>query len=256
MPVGGTVVRRPAEPIRVEGGIAGAHAARRDRRARGGRGGSSTSWSRSATGGRLTRGRAYARAGPGAVARRRAGPGRRRAVQGSRPRAVRRSTIGIDGRTTRRAGRRSRRRSAAQALFRAAAAGRRDAARDRGACSPRSGVAAVPRRDLDMDVLVPRLGRAVQAPGGGALPAGRGVRRRPVPGAGLARPQPRAAAGSSGRRPGGGAGRGCGTCRSPTGWPTSTRRAPPPTARTPSRRGGVRSPAPCLPAARGPGGLR
>ena len=156
----------------------------------GGRAGSSTSWRASATPGRLARGRTYARKGqvldldlvarpgrrPGCRAR-----GRSRTSHDRDP-GVRRRRLGAGSRRRWR-----RRRSTARRCWPAR-------------CRTRSwrsstelGLPLFPAA-LDMDVLVPRLGRAVQAPVGGALPAGRGVRRRPVPGARLARPRARGAA--------------------------------------------------------------
>ena len=60
--------RNRSRPRRVEGGIGRAASAARSASS-GGRGGSSTCWSRSGMSGRLARGRNYARAGPGARAR-------------------------------------------------------------------------------------------------------------------------------------------------------------------------------------------
>ena len=71
------------------------------------------------------------------------------------------------------------------------AAGRGDAARDRGGVRGVRHPAVPPVRARPGDVLLlPGLGRAVQAPGRGLLRAGREVRRRPVRDAGLARPRP------------------------------------------------------------------
>ena len=89
------------------------------------------------------------------------------------------------------------------------AAGRRDAAghRDR---SSRGRAVAVPRRscdDLTTRLLVSGLVQPVQAHRGGLLPAGRGVRPRPVPDLPAARPEPRRIAGQVARSssPSGGA---------------------------------------------------
>ena len=160
----------------------------------GGRGGSSTSWSSICDGG-PARPRAHVRPqGPGAsTSTLTAGPGRRpgaglapAAVPGDdRDPGVRRQHSGrdlTDG--ARRPG-----------ALPGRAAGRRDAARDRRPLR-RARPAAVPVR-AGHAVLLPGLGRALQARVGGALRAGRGVRRRPVPGAGLARPRP----GRAARRP-------------------------------------------------------
>ena len=175
----------------VEGGL-------KARSARGSIG--STWWSRRfidvleslAIGGRLTRGRAYARKGqvisldvtPGEVTA---------SVQGSqaRPyrvrigfRAVHRTRLGQGRDRAVRAGPAERQ-----------AAGRRGAARTRDDLR-RRGCAAVPTlgRRPRPALQLPRLDGAVQAPGRHVLPAGRGVRRRPVPHPALAWSRPRRAA--------------------------------------------------------------
>ena len=105
------------------------------------------------------------------------------------------------------------------------AAGGRDAGRDRAGLR-RRGDPAFPRVGARPDdgLQLPGLGRSVQAPGGGLLRAGRGVRRRPVRDAGVARPDPGRAAGRAARQ---GDGPGRPALRRPTARPAVSR----PTAR-------------------------
>ena len=197
MPVGPDGWFEGGKPIEVEGGIKARSRARHDRRAvvvapvhrhpRGDlrrRAGS-------------TAGAPYARKGqvldldldagpaerPGAGLARRAVPGRR-----SRSR-----------RTTSAAWTRVEQALAHAGAVPGEAAGRRDADTRSWTVFDELGLPLFPV-DAGHELLLPRLGRALQAPVRGALPAGRGVRRRPVPGAGLARPGARGAARRAARR--------------------------------------------------------
>ena len=143
-------------------------------------------------GGRLTRGRSYARAGQ--VLSLRYAPGRGHRARAGLAAEPYRVTIALPAFDARR-GPGSRRRWPAQAIYLARLlAGEMPGEIEEVFTGPAHRCSRTGRRTRD-GVLVPGLGRAVQAHRGDVLPARRGVRRRPVRDPAVARAGPGDAAG-------------------------------------------------------------